>query len=215
MTHLYLIRHGEGMFAVHQHLADWRGAAGLSPYGVRQAERLRDRLVAGGEIRADHLISSSLPRARQTADILAPALNLPVQPDDALQEMRYGAADGMAWTDYVAQYGAPDVARHPFRPIGPGGENWGQFMLRVGTALHRLVEEHPNQTLALVCHGGVIDRAFLYCLGLNTLTWPSFDFATQNTSITHWELQKEGDTARWRLHRYNDASHLTGLSRPT
>ena len=44
---------------------------------MRQAERLRDRLAATGEIRADVLLSSTLLRASQTAELVAPALGLP------------------------------------------------------------------------------------------------------------------------------------------
>lgn len=84
MTHLYLIRHGD--FAIG--LEDGRYSnQGLTPLGVRQAERLRDRL-ATGEIKADVLIASPLPRARQTAEILAPALGLPVVLDAAVEEWR-------------------------------------------------------------------------------------------------------------------------------
>ena len=60
MTHLYLIRHGEALGAVKRII----GNTPLSPFGITQAERLRDRLAATGEIAADVLISSTLVRAR-------------------------------------------------------------------------------------------------------------------------------------------------------
>jgi broad specificity phosphatase PhoE len=46
MTNLYLIRHGEAISATQNFIGD----KGLSPLGVKQAERLRDRLLATKEI---------------------------------------------------------------------------------------------------------------------------------------------------------------------
>ncbi len=94
-TNLYLIRHGEAVVNVKPIVGDMRGDTGLTPLGVTQAERLRDRLAATGEISADVLIASTMPRARQTAEIIAPALGLPILWDDDVQEMRSGEADGM------------------------------------------------------------------------------------------------------------------------
>ena len=94
-THLYLIRHGESVPNVQPIVGGMRGDAGLTALGISQAQRLRDRLASTGEIAADALIASTLPRARQTAEIIAPALGLPIQFDDEVQEMRPGDADGM------------------------------------------------------------------------------------------------------------------------
>jgi len=81
VTHLYLIRHAEAVSNVEPIIAGMRGDTGLTAHGVAQAERLRDRLAAG-EIAADVLIASTLPRAQQTAEIIAPALGLPIIWDD-------------------------------------------------------------------------------------------------------------------------------------
>jgi probable phosphoglycerate mutase len=208
MTNLYQIRHGEGMFAVHGRLADLRGAAGISPHGVAQAERLRARLAAAGEIRPDVLIASSLPRAQETAAILAPALGgLPVRLDDDLHEMRYGEADGMLLTEYEARFGVPNVYQEPLRLLAPGGEHWVGFVARISAALARITHKHAGQTIVLVCHGGVIEAAFLYFLGLDAAAGAWAGLFPQNTSITHW-VQQAWPAGRWQLQRYNDHLHL-------
>ena len=52
--------------------AGMQGDAGLTPLGVTQAERLRDRLAATGEIRADVLIATRVDRlSRSTLDFAA------------------------------------------------------------------------------------------------------------------------------------------------
>jgi probable phosphoglycerate mutase len=211
MTHLYLIRHGEAINNVEPIIGGIKGDIGLTPHGVAQATALRDRLYATGEIVADVLIASTLARARQTAEIIAPALgDLPIMLDDDVQEMRVGEADGMHVADFREKFGTPDFRVAPFRPLAPGGETWGEFLLRVARTLDRIARAYEDKTVVIVCHGGVIDGSLITALGLNTTKpIPDFDFHTFNTSITHWKYHptQEEKPARWRLLGYNDASH--------
>jgi probable phosphoglycerate mutase len=213
ITTLYLIRHGEAHVNVNPGgpVAGIRGDAGLTELGRQQVERLRDRL-SSGEIRADVLIASTLPRARHTAEILAPALRLPILWEEDAQEMRVGEADGMSWREMQATHGVPDFRRNPYRALAPGGENWGQFVLRVGATLDRLAREHEGRAVVVVTHGGFIDAAFLVLFGMGTLVQPPLDFYTHNTSITQWErVTNEGGLVRWRLVRYNDDLHVRDI----
>ncbi len=210
MTHLYLIRHGESFPNVEPIVGGMKGDKGLTPLGVSQTERLRDRLAATGEIAADVLIASTLPRARQTAEIIAPALGLPIIFDDEVQELRVGEADGMHMADAHAKYGVPDFDDDPFRPISPGGETWGAFMLRVASAIYRITSEHEDKTIVIVCHGGFIDGSMITFFGMPTMSLPRIRFFTKNTSITYWErFTRNKDGKRyWRIGYYNDATHL-------
>jgi probable phosphoglycerate mutase len=207
MTHLYLIRHGEAFGNVQPIIAGMKGDKGLTPRGVAQAERLRDRL-SQGEIAADVLIASTLPRARQTAEIIRPALGLPIVFDDEVQELMIGEADGMTNADAWAKFGTPDFDAQPLRPIAPGGESWGDFTLRVSRALTRITAEHAGKTIVVVCHGGVIDCSFIHFFHMPGLVLPPTDFHTRNTSLTHWEYVQRRGRDLWRLNSYNDAAHL-------
>jgi 2,3-bisphosphoglycerate-dependent phosphoglycerate mutase len=212
MTNLYLIRHGEAMAAIKNFVGD----GGLSPLGITQAERLRDRLAATKEINADIFIASTLPRAQQTAQILAPAIGVPLQFDDEIQEMRPGEADGMPVDEFRQTYGEPDFEENPYHPVSPGGESWAQFMLRIGTALDRIIRTHEGRTIVLVCHGGVIDTSFLYFFKTSAWTPPPARFYTCNTSITHWQqFTTYQQNKRWRMMKYNDAFHLYDIGSPT
>jgi len=205
MTNLYLIRHGEAMAAIKNFVGD----GGLSPLGIKQAERLRDRLAVTKEINPDVFIASTLLRAQQTAQIIAPAFAVPLQFDDEIQEMRPGEADGMSVDEFRQVYGEPNFEENPYHPVSPGGENWGQFMLRIGTALDRIIHTYEGKTIVLVCHGGVIDNSFLYFFKASAWTLPPARFYTRNTSITHWQqFTTYQQNRRWRLLRYNDAFHL-------
>jgi len=213
VTNLYLIRHGEAVANVTHVVGGMQGDTGLTPLGVAQAERLRDRLAHTGEIVADVLVASSLPRARQTAEILAPALALAVSLDDDLQEIRPGEADGLPMGEAMVRYAVPDFEREPERPLSPGGECFQDLALRVGRALDRIARAHAGRTIVIVTHGGVIDCAFIHFFGLAP-THPPAQLSTNHTSITHWQHRPRwNDTPAWHLIAYNDSIHLRDLDR--
>ena len=210
-TDLYLIRHGESISAV-KHMI---GNMGLTELGVRQAEHLRDRLAGTGEIAADVLISSTLLRARQTAEIIAPALDLPLIFDEEVEELRPGEAEGMTNAQYRETFGMVNVEEEPFRPVAPGGESWTQFMQRMGRALYRITHEYAGKTIVVVCHGGIIEGSFYAFFDLGTLQGPQAHFSTTNTSITHWQQREPRDRpAHWHLKKYNDTMHLRDIDTP-
>ena len=209
-TRLLLVRHGESNVTVRQVIGGERTCDGLSPLGVQQAEALRDRFARGHEGRVDVLVASTLPRAEETARILAPALGgLPVRTDAELVEHRPGEADGIRFADFGRQFEPFDIRAEPDRPLAPGAESLRQFYERVRDALAAIVREHRGAAVCIVCHGGVIDNAFRDLLGVG-LEAP-FDLWTLNTSIT--ELRQRDD--RWTLLRYNDAAHIAGLPERT
>jgi probable phosphoglycerate mutase len=214
---MVLVRHGESVVTVDRVVGGPETCSGLSPLGVRQAEALRDRLAHTGElVDCEVLVASTMPRARETAEILAPALHgLPVQEAPDLIEHHPGEADGLSWDDFVDRYGVPDMERDPYLPFAPGSESLAEFHLRVGRALFRLASEHAGRTLVIACHGGVVDVAFRAFLRL-PITAP-FELHTLNTALTELVLPAGDPGAlrgaqRWRLVRYNDAGHLAGLA---
>ena len=74
-TRVVMIRHGEAVCNVSGVCGGRLGCEGLTPRGRRQVEELRDRLLATGELAgADVLYASVLPRAIETAELVAPAL---------------------------------------------------------------------------------------------------------------------------------------------
>ena len=213
-TRLFLIRHGQAFSNVEPMIAGIRGDAGLTPLGVMQAERLRDRLAASGEIKADVFLASSLPRARQTAQIIAPALGLGAPTlDDDLHELRPGdEADGLSLDEFKRRFGWVDQIDFPLRPFAPGGESWARFVLRVAEEMERITSKHAGKTIVAVTHGGVIDSAFLYFFGMSNTAFASASFYTHNTSLTGWLREMVRGRMRWRLAFYNDDSHLRGLA---
>ena len=216
MTHLYLIRHGQAINVVQKTSGD----PGLSPLGVKQAERLRDRLAASGEIDADIVISSTMLRAKQTAEIIAPALGLPIIFDDEVQEQRPGEALNMSEEEFREKFGPVEFEQKPYFRLAPGAESWVEFSLRASTALQRITREHDGKTIVIISHGGIIDASFLFFLGLSSLQFPQVLFDTHNTSITHWYkeandwVEQLNLPVSWILDYYNDTMHLRDLDSP-
>ncbi|HYD09605.1 MAG TPA: histidine phosphatase family protein, partial [Acidimicrobiales bacterium] len=177
MTRLVLIRHGESVAQVEGFVSGHDTCRGLSPLGRRQVEALRDRLSRTGEIHADVLLTSLLPRAIETAEIVSPAIGgLEPIPDCDLCEMHFGSAEGTRWEDGTLQGWGP----HMEAP--EGGESWAAFEARVAGALRRYAEAHAGQTIVAAVHGGVIGHAWRALLGIDEV--PAADI--RNASITEW-----------------------------
>lgn len=206
-TRVVLVRHGESTATVQRVIGGPRTCGGLSELGVRQTERLRDRLASTGEIEATRLVASGYPRARRTAELIAPALGLEVEIDQGFGEHDPGPeCDGLTFQEFVDRYGRPDWESDPHAVTFPGGETVAEFHLRVGAAFSRTVQRHAGGTVVIVCHGGVIDA--LVRTALQSPRTGVFELHTRNTSLTEI-VQVRPD--RWRLIRYNDAAHLAGL----
>lgn len=212
-TNLYLIRHGESYANVEPVVGGMRGDRGLTERGIAQAEALARRL-ATGEIRADALYASTLPRARMTAELIAAALGLPITWDEELHELRPGESDGMRIEEARERFeGFRRFLLEPFTPIAPGAESWGSFQMRASAALERLIQRHQGQTIVLVTHGGVIEVSFLYLLGLGPQARTRAAFHVRNTALTHWRhSETHGGRWEWHLVAHNDHRHLFDAS---
>jgi 2,3-bisphosphoglycerate-dependent phosphoglycerate mutase len=202
LTHIYPVRHGD-------YIEDMENGSyqdlGLSPEGIRQTERLRDRLARTGEIKADVLITSPMRRAKASAEILAPALGTPIVFDKDFEE--WMCDDGTLPPEHFsALWNQVPEAQKPFFRFMAGYETGLEFSGRVQSALNRLLQEDAGKTIVLVTHGGVIAASFHYFFGLSGAVPARVSLSAKHTSITHWYQSPHGQ--RWELERYNDAHHL-------
>ncbi len=217
-TRLALIRHGEAVCNISGVCGGLLGCRGLTDRGRGQVRALGDRLARTGELAGtDALYASVLPRAIQTAELLAPAMGVagsasgderPVPPavvtDCGLCELHPGEADGLSWDQFTARFGTLDWDVDPDQPIAPGGESWTGFVNRVAVTLDTVVARHPGQLVAVACHAGVIEASLLAKLPVaGGLTGTRLQLRTEHASMSTWEVEE----GRWRLLRYNDAAH--------
>lgn len=207
-TRLVFIRHGESRATVERFFGGSRTCTGLTEKGRSQAELLRDRLMRGHDVRASALYSSKHSRAVETAQIIAPGLgSLSVSTDAAWGEHDPGPLiDGMAYEDFVSQYGHPRFDGEPHDVVFPGGETISQFHERITEALRHTVVNNAGNSVVVVCHAGVIDAVLRNTLHMHQTG--KFELRTTNTSLTEL-VHVQG--SKWRLLRYNDAAHLAGF----
>lgn len=203
---LILIRHGEAHAGFHGPIAGPRGCRGLTDHGRRQAEALRDHLASSGWMHGDVLLTSVLPRAIETAEIIAPGLGLHIEQRDCdLCEVHVGAADGLDWAEYDERFGSFDMEAEPDRPFAPGGDSWNGFHDRVEATFERLAHQHPDETVVVVCHAGVIVASLRRLLDI-AHPGTGAQMRPSNTGVTEWT--HDPATRRWTLHTFNDSSHL-------
>jgi probable phosphoglycerate mutase len=218
-TRLVLIRHGEAQCNVSGVCGGPKGCTGLTELGISQVEALRLRLGTTGELAgAAALYASVLPRAIQTAELLAPVLRsvgaggsmgpVPeVQVECGLCELHPGQADGLTWGEFSDRFGDPDWDRHPERPIAPDGESWAGFVRRAADALEVVVQRHVGGLVVAACHAGVVEASLLALLPVDGgRSGARLRLRTLHASMTTWER----DADQWRLLGYNDATHLVG-----
>jgi len=203
-TRIVLIRHGEAGCNVEGRVGGPGGCTGLTEFGRRQAQSLRERLERTREFdEAVALYSSTLPRAIETLAILAPGLPaLPREADCSLCEMHPGAADGLTWDEMIAAFGGVDWDVDPDQSFSPGGESWVGMYHRVVEALETLARRHPGELVIVATHGGVIEQAMKYARGDDSGV--RLQLRTEHCSMTELELEN----GAVRLLRYNDRSPL-------
>ena len=209
MTRLLLVRHGQSVAQVEGIIGGPKGCRGLSETGRDQVLRLRDRWKRTG-VEADVLLASTLPRAIETAEILAEVLQVEPEPIEGLCEIVPGSCDGLPWSEFEERFRGVDYRFDPHTPIAEGGESWVAFMARVSRTLTEVVERFEGQTIVAAVHGGVIDGSMVHFLGLPNDAGNVLD--TTNASVTEWEhSDRPWAVGRgWRLRRFTDHAHLEG-----
>ena len=216
-TRIVLVRHGESRAQELGILGGHDGCTGLSGLGREQVAALRDRLLRTGELSdAAALYASVMPRAIETAEILAPALaGLEVRPECDFCEGHPGEADGLTWTEFDERFPASPRWDADSRRA-PGWETWREMGDRVARALESLVERHAGETIVVACHGGVVVHAMLHYLGLGVTGGGRAWIAPDNSSLTEWRFSRnpyEKSTLPVQLVRYNDHAHLGAFVR--
>ncbi len=203
-TTILLIRHGETAWNAERRLQGHIDIA-LNAEGERQAALLAAALAPE---RIDHIVSSDLARARQTAEAIARGRGMQVGADPALRERCYGGFEGLLYSEIAARFPiefAAWQARDVDGVLPPGanrGESFRQFFDRVRGAVLEHAAARPGKTLALVAHGGVLECAYRAALGLSLET--PRDFKVLNASVNRFEVE----AGELRLVSWGEVGHL-------
>jgi broad specificity phosphatase PhoE len=152
MRGIFLARHGETAYNAERRFQGQLPVP-LNDRGRAQAHVLAERAATVGFAR---LWTSPLPRARETADIVAARIGLEPQEDARLMETDAGDWTDRTFDEIEAEHPkgfAAFVSGDPAFAF-PGGESFAQQGARVSAALADIAQL-PRPAL-VVCHGVVI-----------------------------------------------------------
>lgn len=188
-TRLALVRHG---------VTEWNYAARaqghvdipLSAEGHRQAELVAQRLASTPW---DAVYASDLARAKQTAEAIGRALDLPVRTDPRLRERSMGQAEGLTLWDRNDRWPG-----RPFSEI-PDVEQDEALAERALAAVRSLAEQHAGERLICVAHG-----AFIHHLLDAIAPDAGYGWRQRNTAVTVVEWNGE----RFQVLNPPDFTHL-------
>ena len=160
----------------------------------------------------DQIISSPQSRARQTAEIIAETLSVPLEFEDNWVEIDNGVLAGKTLREAAQKHPTPDFMS-PFDPIGDSGESNWDLYLRAGAVVQDLVHRPPGSYL-VVSHGGFLNRVLYVILGIfPQANFRGARFHFQNTSFA--VVYYDPDRHIWLLDRLNDRSHWPDFENST
>ena len=170
-TIIYLIRHGLTA-ANKRDIFAGRTQEPLHLEGVAQLTEVGERLTGRG---ISKIFCGPLARTRQSAGIVGEMLGVPVEADEALNEISIPHWDGLTKEAIRAKFG-PEYPAWLADPAGfqvPGCETIAEVQSRAVACLETILRACPGQNLLVVSHLIVV-RALL----LHYLARPIADFRT-------------------------------------
>lgn len=200
MLTLYLVRHGETAYNLEGRIQGHMPIP-LNERGRKQARRLALRL---GDVPLAAIYSSDLPRAVETAEIVASTKDLTVQTDARFRERNLGHWQGRLYREVKEELEAKNWVSHE------NGESLETVRERALEGLDTLTAKHDGQSVLLVAHGGSCHAI------LSAFAGPDYGHAFHtwhNTAISTlaWENPASAEIrSGWRILDLYDDAHLEG-----
>ena len=202
LYHITFLRHGESVGNAEDR---FQGHADfpLTERGRLQVQALASRWQSEG-ITFDRCIASPLLRARQTAEIVCSALNVPLEFDPDWMEINNGLVAGLT-PEQAAQVAPRPDFMTPYTHYGETGESRWELFLRAGRAIQRILDRAPARYL-VASHGGILNMALYAIMGIPLQTESSGPrFMFHNTTFTTFTYEPERHC--WRMLDFGDRRH--------
>lgn len=209
VTHrIVLMRHAEPSAAAHGRCYG-KLDVGLGARGRAQAAAAASAFSAGD---LSVVVSSPRIRAKETAQVLATAVDAPVHEDARLAEIDFGEFEGRTYEEieashpdaYAAWMNAPTTMRFP------GGESFAAMKVRVLEAVRAIRSVHPGETIGLVSHGGVGRIIIAQALRMPDDTIFALEQSYAGVSVLDWW----GETPALRLLNWTPRPGLNAEAAP-
>lgn len=203
-TTLVLVRHG-----VTAHTAAKRFSGGLggdnpplSEEGLAQARAAAQWLAALGD-KVDCVLASPVRRTRETAEVVAAALELPVSEEPGFAEMEFGSWDGLTFLEVAERDQAGlDAWLGSLEVPPPGGESFRQVEERVLAGLDRVLAEHAGRTVVVVSHVTPIKTLVAHAMGAPLESVFRMELSPASISVVSF-YPEPGQAPRGSLRLYN------------
>lgn len=166
MPILLFVRHGETDWNLSGRIMGARPVP-LNQNGITQAARLALQLTV---LKNPALYSSPILRARQTAEILAATLRVPVREEPGLSEIGIGEWEGRYWHELEGDPVRANFYRLAQEARPPGGETLGEVQQRAVAAVKRLIQDADGKPVVAVTHADVIRTIVAHYLETNLQT---------------------------------------------
>jgi probable phosphoglycerate mutase len=162
-----LVRHGKTP-TTGKILPGRAGGLHLSDEGQAEAEAVAGRIAA--LVRPDRpgpvaVYASPLERTAETAKPIARQLGLRVRSERGLLECDFGQWTGSQLKALAKKPEWTQVQRWPSGFRFPGGESFLEMQARITSAIRRLVQLHPGETIVAVSHADPIKAAVAAAAG--------------------------------------------------
>lgn len=190
MSRIVLVRHGETVWHAENRYAG-RTDIALTPKGVAQAQRLAE-WARTADLTA--VWSSTLSRARMTAEPSAVITGLPLQTDARLVELDFGRGEGLTDAEMEAQFPAERAAfkLDPSNHHLPGGEHPEEAAERGLAALQQIAAQNPEGRILVVAHNTLIRILLCSLLGLPLSRYRTVFPKLANGTLTEIEFSPKG-----------------------
>ena len=194
---IYLVRHGPTEYNEQRR---WQGQIDipLSVAGKALVQAVGNFLKSQ-DLRRDHIYSSPLSRAIETARAIADD-DSRILIDDRLIEIDLGEYDGRYEDDIEQQIGTQQYdlwRKNNFRTAAPGGETFDQLRNRVEEFYSHLVESETDQSI-IVAHQGVLMALKSVISGRSSATALG-SFKQQNDVVEVWNTKTKQLVSTWQI----------------
>lgn len=162
---IIFVRHGKDD---ENYRGGW-SSLGLVPEGIEQVKQLANHMrEKNAEYGIMKVVTSDLPRAKETVDILAGELGQSVVTDERLREADNGELAGMPNTEALEKYPGLFWSSLKMDECYPNGESPMQFFTRIKIWFEAFLNECKDVegNVLVVTHGGVINIVYYLVKGL-------------------------------------------------
>lgn len=219
---LVLIRHGEAQGNQEGRMLGCSDSP-LTTIGIQQSQAL-SRYFAAHYLTPTQILSSSLQRATQTAQILASSTPStqppPIQVLGELGEIDLGILTGLTWAEATTTY--PGLcqkmeSQRDWLPV-PQAERPLQIHIRATRVCNFLLSEFQDSDyLWIVSHGGFLQYLLSVILGCDKVwqikiaptAWFEIEISLPHLDCTV-DVNRKFNPSLWQIHQFNITPHWPG-----